>query len=225
MSARLRHIIFDCDGTLVDSQNIICAAMERAFSTVDRPAPERSQTLSIVGLSLPQAMAIMAPDADEAERERLVVAYKAAFVALRADTTYHEPLFPGARTAVDRLVGEPGSILSMATGKSRRGVAAILALHDMENVFQSVHTADDGPSKPHPHMIHSALAGSGIAPDRAVMVGDTTYDIEMALAAGAIPIGVDWGYHPAEALRAAGAARVISVFDELAEALDALVPV
>lgn len=224
MIAPLRHVIFDCDGTLVDSQHIICAAMERAFSAVELPSPSRIEVLSIVGLSLPEAMARLAPDVDREARDTLAAAYKDAFGSLRSNGRYHEPLFPGARTVMETLVGQPQTVLSMATGKSRRGVAAILALHDLEGVFHSLHTADDGPSKPHPDMIEKAIAASGVEARRAVMVGDTTYDIEMARAAGAVPVGVDWGYHPAERLADAGAVAVLTRFEDLIAVLDDHVP-
>ena len=221
----LRHVIFDCDGTLVDSQVIICAAMTRAFESLGLRPPSRDATLSIIGLSLPEAMARLAPGKGAARQAALVQAYKDGFGALRGDPAHHEPLYPGVRTVIDTLAGEPETFLSIATGKSQRGVSRVLELHAMDGIFHSVHTADECRSKPHPEMIERAIAATGVAPERAVMVGDTTYDMDMARAAGALPIGVAWGYHPACALMAAGAACVIDRFEALLDVLADLVPI
>lgn len=219
-----RLVIFDCDGTLVDSQMIICAAMERAFAQTGLAYPGREATLSIVGLSLPEAFRRLAPDASESVAASLIAAYKGAFFDLRQDAAYHEPMFPGARAALDVLSAEPATMIAMATGKSRRGVEAVVARHGLGGLFHSWHTADDGPSKPHPHMILAAVEAAGVASHRAAMIGDTTFDMQMAVAAGAIPIGVDWGYHPADALWEAGAVAVLTHFDDLGEALEAAMP-
>lgn len=220
MSTEPRLIIFDCDGTLIDSQAIICAAMDAAFTAQGLEPLARARTLSIVGLSLPEAMAHLAPQISETGRAALAAAYKAAFGVLRKDPAMTEPLFPDTRETLDHLALDPANLMAMATGKSRRGVAAVIAHHGLEAMFNSTHTADDHPSKPHPEMVHSAMEKAGVEARRTIMVGDTTFDIEMAVSAGAIPIGVDWGYHPVQALRKAGARTVISRFVDLPGAID-----
>jgi phosphoglycolate phosphatase len=219
-----RLVIFDVDGTLVDSQAHIVAAMTEAFTANGLTPPDRAQTLSIVGLSLPVAMARLAPDhADWIDP--LVASYKQAFATLRgADAAALSPLFPGARDALDRLAAEDHTLLAIATGKSRRGLHHILDLHDLHGRFQSVQVADDHPSKPHPSMIAACLSETGVAAARAVILGDTTFDIEMARAAGIAAIGVDWGYHPVGALTAAGAFEILHSFDALHPALGRVCP-
>jgi len=207
-------VIFDVDGTLLDSQAHILGAMARAFDGIGKPCPPRDEVLGIVGLSLPQAMARLAPDLDG---EALVAGYKAAFGALRAERD--SPLYPGAREALERLAAR-GIPLGIATGKSRRGLDHVLAAHGLAPMFATTQVADDHPSKPHPSMILAALAETGADPAQAVMIGDTSFDIEMGRAAGVRTIGVSWGYHPRAAL--AGAEVVIDRFDALDAALDQL---
>ena len=197
----LRLVIFDVDGTLVDSQAEIMAAMGAAFASEGLTLPERAAVLSIVGLSLAEAFGRLLPDADAGRRGRLVDAYKDAFAGLRTQNKEMGPLFPGARAAIDRLRAQDDVLLAVATGKSRRGLDKVLERHDLTGVFHSEQVADHHPSKPHPSMILTALSETGVAPRRAVMVGDTTYDMDMGRAAGVRTIGVPWGYHPAAHLR------------------------
>jgi phosphoglycolate phosphatase len=219
--SELRLVVFDVDGTLVDSQAHILAAMERAFAEIGHPPPPREAVLAIVGLSLPVAMARLAPGMPN-RVGTLVEAYKAAFAALRADDrgAALPPLFPGARACLAALSAEPWTLLGIATGKSRRGLLHLFDLHGFGEVFQTVQVADDHPSKPHPAMLEACLRETGVAPARAVMVGDTTYDIEMAGAAGMAAIGVSWGYHAPDALRAAGAGIVIDDMAALPSAIE-----
>jgi phosphoglycolate phosphatase len=219
----LHLVLFDVDGTLIDSQHMITAAMGRAFAARGRPAPSRADTLGVVGLSLDVAMARLLgrPEIDDDARD-LSAAYKDAFFDLRTSSDHQEPLYPGARAALDALSARDDVLLGLATGKSMRGVRAILDLHDLHGRFVTIQTADGNPSKPHPGMIHVALAETGVTPDRAVIVGDTTYDVEMAGAAGIAAIGVSWGYHAETALTRAGAAAVLPHWDRLMPTLDDL---
>jgi phosphoglycolate phosphatase len=214
-------VIFDVDGTLVDSQRMIVSAMNRAFETHGLVPPEREDVLSIVGLSLDTAMRALVKEEPDVLAGPLTEAYKAAFFDLRQSPQHHEPMFPGAREALDRLAARDDVVLGIATGKSRRGVQAIMDLHDLHGRFATIQTADDHPSKPHPSMVLRAIADTGVVPGRAVMIGDTTYDMEMARGAGAHAIGVSWGYHASDALTASGAATVLSSFVELDRALEA----
>lgn len=214
-------VLFDCDGTLVDSQVMIVSAMTKAFAASGLAAPGREEILSIVGLSLPVAIARLAGHRPEAPIGALVDAYKLAFQDLRTSTLHQEPLYPGAREALARLATAENTLLGIVTGKSRRGVDAILARHGLAPYFSTVKTADDAPSKPHPQMVLDAVAAVGGSVGRTVVIGDTTYDMEMAIAAGALPIGVSWGYHEAELLRQAGALVVLDRYDEVPDAVAA----
>jgi len=219
----LRLVIFDVDGTLIDSQAHIVAAMQAAFAANALPAPDRAATLAIVGLSLPVAMARLAPDHPEANAP-LVAAYKDAFTSLRSapDGTSLSPLYPGARAALEAVAAEDHTLLAIATGKSRRGMEHVFDLHDLRHFFHSVQVADDHPSKPHPAMVEACLRETGVAASRAVILGDTTFDIDMGVAAGIHTLGVTWGYHPPEALSRAGAGALLDSFDALPAALDRL---
>lgn len=216
MSPPLSLVIFDVDGTLVDSQDGICAAMAAAFEAAGRAAPARPQVLSIVGLSLPNAMAALAPEARPEEHIRLTALYKQAFVALRTAGAGESaaPFFPGATAALDRLEAA-GHLLSVATGKARRGLDHLLDTHGLRHRFVATQTADDAPSKPHPGMVLNCLAGSGVEASRAAVVGDTAFDMGMARAAGVRAIGVAWGYHDRNRLLAGGAEHIIAGFHEL----------
>lgn len=216
----LRLVVFDVDGTLVDSQAHILAAMKRAFAAIDRPPPPRAAVLGIVGLSLPVAMARLAPDMPD-RVATLVEAYKSAFASLReADGRPLSPLFPGARRCLDALSADPWTLVGIATGKSRRGLDHLFELHGFGALFHTVQVADDHPSKPHPAMLEACLSETGVEASRAVIVGDTTFDVEMGRAAGFRTIGVGWGYHDTGDLRAAGADLVIEGFSDLLPALD-----
>jgi phosphoglycolate phosphatase len=221
--SELRLVVFDVDGTLVDSQAHILAAMERAFASEGRPPPPRQAVLGIVGLSLPVAMARLASDIPD-RIDALVSAYKDAFASLRTGSggAALSPLFPGASACLDALSCEPWTLLGIATGKSRRGLDHLFDLHGFGGRFQTVQVADDHPSKPHPAMLEACLRDTGAEPRRSVIVGDTTYDIEMGKAAGFRTIGVGWGYHATEDLRAAGADAVIGGFDALPSAVGAV---
>lgn len=213
-----RLIVFDVDGTLVDSQDHIHAAMAQAFAAVGQPLPARSEVLTIVGLSLPAAIGRLVPDLPLAVQSQIVEAYKSSFGQLRAGLL--SPLFPGAADLLAALRARPEVLLGIATGKSRRGLAHILTAHGLQEHFVTTQVADDHPSKPHPSMLLATLAETGADAGGAVMIGDTTYDIEMGRAAGFRTIGVGWGYHPAEALHEAGAGQVVDDFAALAVAID-----
>lgn len=220
-----RLVVFDVDGTLIDSQHVILGAMERAFAAIGRISPPKATTLSIVGLSLPEAMRALAPELPEPEIAALVTEYRACFAAGRArgGAEARAPLYHGARAALERLAAR-GTVLGLATGKARRGLDHAIGTHDLHGFFATLQTADDHPSKPHPSMLRRALAETGCAAEEAVMVGDTAFDIAMGQAAGVATIGVAWGYHPRARLAAAGADRIIDGFDALDAAIQAVCP-
>ena len=215
----MKLAVFDCDGTLVDGQAAVCDAMEAAFAAAGLPTPDRGEVRRIVGLSLPQAVRALAPDADPARQVAAVAAYKTAFRETRESGRLEEPLFDGVRDLLAEL-REAGWQLAVATGKSDRGLAACLSGHAIDHLFVSLQTADRHPSKPHPAMLEMALQEAGASPHEAVMIGDTSFDMAMARAAGVRAIGVAWGYHTADELRAAGAAAVAATVPELKDLLD-----
>ena len=196
----MKLVIFDCDGTLVDSQHAICAAMEHAFGTLDLRAPSRREMLGVVGLSLPQVFAVLAGDQPESVQAELIRLYRADYPASGEGAAAHDPLYDGIGEAVHTLARRDDVVLGIATGKSRRGVARILEREGWHGHFLTIQTADDHPSKPHPSMILRAMMDAGAEPASTLMVGDTTYDIEMACNAKVGAVGVGWGYHEPERL-------------------------
>jgi phosphoglycolate phosphatase len=218
----VKLVIFDCDGTLVDSQHVIVASMVEAFRAVGLAVPPRERILGVVGLSLDIAVArLVPPESDLETVDRIAEAYKASFGERRRRPDHAEPLYDGIRETLDRLSATPGVVLGIATGKSRRGVDALLAREGLAALFATIQTADTNPSKPHPSMIVTAMDETGFEASDTVMIGDTSFDIEMAAAAGVLPVGVSWGYHPAAELWQAGASAVANDCNELAAILDA----
>lgn len=204
-----RLAIFDCDGTLADGQANICRAMAQCFADAGLAAPDPHAVRRIVGLSLVPAIATLLPDAAPADHVALADAYKRTFFALRSDGALDaEPLYEGIAEAIAALDAE-GWLLGVATGKSDRGLLRVLDHHGLRHHFVTLQTADRHPSKPHPSMLETAMAEAGAAPETTVMIGDTSFDMQMAAAAGAHALGVAWGYHPPEELVAAGAAQVV----------------
>lgn len=215
----MKLIVFDCDGTIVDSQAGIVLSMNHAFQSLHMTPPTRAATLSVVGLSLPEAFSVLAPEAEYETRSELAERYKNAFRELNHDPSDSECLFPGCRDVILELSSRDDVVLGIATGKSRRGVERLLEAEDWRGVFATIQTADDHPSKPHPAMLLEAMRETDIGPSDTIMVGDTTYDILMARAAGVGALGVSWGYHHRDELIEAGAHTVIDDYCELNDAL------
>ncbi|RIA37824.1 phosphoglycolate phosphatase [Hephaestia caeni] len=200
-----RLAIFDCDGTLVDSQANICRAVEEAFTAHRIEPPPRIAIRRIVGLSLVEAMRMLLPEAQADDHARLADTYKQIFSSMRiTGGLADEPLFDGVADMLGTLDAD-GWLLGVATGKSDRGLGYILAAHGLSARFVTLQTADRHPSKPHPSMIEAAIAEAGAAPETSVMIGDTSFDMAMARAAGTRAVGVAWGYHARDELTAAGA--------------------
>ncbi len=215
-----RLAVFDCDGTLIDSQVNILRAVGDTFARHGLPAPADHAIRRIVGLSLFEAMQTLFPQGDKALHAAMAQDYKHAFQRLRADRNLDpEPLYPGVADGLAQL-SAAGWLLGVATGKSDRGLALALDHHGIAGHFVTLQTADRHPSKPHPAMLMAALAEAGARPHQSVIIGDTVFDIGMGVAAGVRAIGVDWGYHDAHELHDAGAECVVGDFDALIAALE-----
>lgn len=200
--------VFDCDGTLIDSQVNILRAMRQSFDRHGLVAPADHDIRRIVGLSLVESMQMLLPQAEHGLHQSLAQDYKHAFQRLRADESLDaEPLYPGIAETLDTL-RSAGWLLGVATGKSDRGLALALAHHGISDLFITLQTADRHPSKPHPSMLWTALADAGAEPHQACIIGDTVFDMVMGANAGVRAIGVDWGYHDAHELVDAGAIGV-----------------
>ena len=203
-------VIFDCDGTLVDSGAVIHACMTRAFAGAGLEPPTLAAPHGVIGLSLDYAIArLLAREPDMLVGE-LTEAYKRHFLTIRSEPDFSEPLYDGIAALIDGLAARDDIVLGMVTGKSRRGVQAVFATHGFGPRFMVVRTADDCPSKPHPAMVLECCAEAGFDPASTTVVGDAIYDFVMARSAGARAVGVGWGYHDRTALEAAGAYAVLS---------------
>lgn len=221
MTEPLRLVLLDIDGTLIDSLHNIVAAMDLACSWLGVPPPPADHVRRGIGLSLVEAVAQALPEHPAELHEKIADSYKDAFITLRARPEHQEPLFPGTLEILNSME-QKGWLLGLATGKSRRGVDSFIERHGFAGRFVTTHTADDGPGKPHPAMIHQALANTGCSPHHTVMVGDTTFDMQMARSAGVGAVGVSWGNHSVSDLRRSGAHVILESFDGLTEAVSSL---
>lgn len=219
MPKDLKLAVFDCDGTLVDSQALIRAAMADAAQAEGLAIPTLEAVRAVIGLSLGDAVVELFPKLETPRQEKIIAHYKHSFMTRRQQPGSHEPLYQGVREVLAAFAAA-GFLLAIATGKSRRGLDATLALHGLSDHFTSLQTADRHPGKPHPAMLIAALDECGVNPCQAVMIGDTRYDIDMAHAAGVAGIGVSWGYHPPDLLRAAGALSVADAAEDLPSLVD-----
>jgi phosphoglycolate phosphatase len=216
----MKLIVFDCDGTIVDSQASIVLSMEHAFKSLRMVPPTRKQTLAVVGLSLLEACSALAPEAEYGTCVELAEGYKAAFRELDRNPSDTDILFPLARETIAHLAARENHMLAIATGKSRRGVERMCEREGWQSYFVTIQTSDDHPSKPNPSMLLRAMLEAGVEPADTVMVGDTTYDVDMARAAGVPAIGVAWGYHSVAELTNAGAHKIVESFTDLPAAID-----
>jgi len=208
-------VLFDCDGTLVDSQHMIVATMTEAFAKVGHTPPDHAGVLSIIGLSLPEAIGRLDPELDAVSVGLVVEAYRDTYQTMKFRLAETAPLYPGALDALRALAARDDVLLGVVTGKSRRGLDAILETHGLTNLFAVLRTADDGPSKPHPFMVVDGVAALGGDVSRTVVIGDTGFDMLMARSAGAFALGVTWGYNRRDELMQAGAQVLADRFAEV----------
>jgi phosphoglycolate phosphatase len=222
---RYRLVVFDCDGTLVDSQHNIVTAMVEAWRRHGLAEPTPEQVRRQVGLTLEIAIARMLAGTDRRPDPTFVSAvadtYRTIVDAMRARADVEEPMFDGVRELIEALEA-PEIFLGVATGKHMVGLEHTLRSLGLRERFHTLQTADRCRSKPDPEMVLRAMEETANAPEATVVIGDTSFDMEMARAAGATPIGVAWGYHPAEELRDAGAVAVLTHPSALIDCLQTL---
>ncbi|MEL7112618.1 MAG: HAD-IA family hydrolase [Pseudomonadota bacterium] len=215
----LKLAIWDMDGTIVDSREVIQTAMVRSFEALDLEPPPYDETRKTIGLGLAEACQILAPDVSGAKLDELVETYRQSFVRLRAEGEGFEPLYDGALETLHRLAND-GWLLAIATGKARRGVEAFFEQHDTRHLFDTAWCADDGPGKPHPFMCEQAMSALGAEPHQSLIIGDAVHDIRMGLNAGIHTLGVSWGFGETEELEQVGAHEVHHDFATLNASLD-----
>lgn len=216
----LKLAIWDMDGTIVDSREVIQTAMVRTFEQIGLTPPAYDDTRKTIGLGLHEACEILAPGISDAKLHELVETYRNAFVALRAEGDGFEPLYDGAKASIEQLANE-GWLLAIATGKARRGIEAFFEQHDMRHYFDTTWCADDGPGKPHPFMCDEAMKAVGAEPHQSLIIGDAVHDMRMGRSAGIHTLGVSWGFGTTEELAAAGAHEVHHDFASLNSSLKA----
>lgn len=220
--AEPRLIVFDCDGTLVDSGHIIVSTMAAAWAAEGLPPPAAELVRRQIGLPLIQAVENLHPDGDADSHHRLTEGYKNVFVTGRRVEAHEEPLYDGCAVVLEALAAEETYVLGVATGKGRRGLNHTLERHGIGRHFTVLKTADDGPGKPNPDILIDAMDEIGVTPWQTVVIGDTVFDVGMAVRAGAHAIGVSWGYHPPEELSRAGARAVAREFAEIPAILQSI---
>ncbi|MDN3522250.1 HAD family hydrolase [Halomonas ramblicola] len=196
---RYRLVIFDWDGTLMDSAGRIVACMQAAARDIGWPVPEPAAIRDIIGLGLPEAIAALCPGIDAERAELLRSRYAWHFVEGDA-TPMH--FFPAVEAGLTALRDGEGQRLAVATGKSRRGLERVFRESGSGHWFHASRTADETRSKPHPLMLEELLAELSVPVGEAVMVGDTEYDLEMARALDMDRVAVTWGVHARERLAA-----------------------
>ena len=221
--SEIKLAVFDVDGTIVDSEYTIVRAMTEAWRRSDLGIPMPQDIRRIIGLSLTDACAALIPWAPRTTQKALAEAYSDAWRTFSFLPESIDPLFPGVVDTLDRLEDQ-GWVLGIATGKSRRGLMTVLEGNDLTGRFVTMQTADDNPGKPHPAMLLRAAAAVGAHLERVVMIGDTAYDMEMAVSAKTKAVGVSWGYHTLDELKSAGAQVILDCFDTLPDTLSSLIP-
>jgi len=189
-------VIFDWDGTLMDSTGLIARSLQAACRDIGAPVPSESEALYVIGLNMADTFQRVVPTLDEGGRARLAERYRHHFLA----GEHEAALFDGVREMLDDLHVR-GRRLAVATGKARRGLDRMLDLTGLRERFEATRCADEGFAKPHPGMLLMLLDITGVEPGRALMVGDTTHDLELAANAGVDAVAVSYGAHPADLLR------------------------
>ena len=211
MTSKYRLVVFDWDGTLMDSAGHIVASMQGAMTDLGLPVLAPEVIRNIIGLGMREAVHALFPhDRSDAFVERFTVHYRDYYFAPAAPQT----LFPGAERMLQAL-REAGYLLAVATGKSRHGLDHALSETGLDAMFHTSRTADETASKPDPRMLVEILAHLDVPPEAAVMVGDTEYDLDMASRAGMASVGVSFGVHAPERLRRHGPLACVDDLESL----------
>lgn len=216
----MRLVVFDLDGTLINSEALIIETVRESFEAVGQAIPTDAAIRSISGITARDAMGILAPGAAEDRIDVILNSYRSTY--MQKAGLAREPMFEGALAALDRLQAQPETILAVATGKGHAGAITLLERHDIIGRFHSIQTPAHNRGKPDPQMIETAMERAGIGREATVMIGDTSHDMKMARNAGVKALGVSWGYHTVPELESAGAHIVIHRMDELVDAVDRL---
>lgn len=218
----MKLVMFDMDGTLIDTGSLITEHMTTTFLHAGLEPPTPAQSRRVIGLSLPTAMQQLLGSDDQKLANKLADDYRAHYRASLISAEGREGLFPGARVVLDRLYERADMLLGIATGKGLNGVNRLVELHGIAKLFSTLQTPDHNPSKPHPGMMLRAMAETGADKSATVIIGDTTFDMEMGKAAGTKTIGVTWGYHHEDELRGAGADILVNEYADLPAAIDSV---
>ena len=210
MTTRFDLIVFDWDGTLMDSTAHITRSIQAACQDLGLPIPPRERASHVIGLGLVDAMRVVCPGLPEPRYQDMVQAYRHHYLA--GDETIE--LFDGVAEGLAALEAA-GYLLAVATGKSRVGLDRALNVTGLTPHFLATRTVDECHSKPHPQMLLDITEQLGVAPQRTLMVGDTTHDLQMALNAATLSVGVSYGAHPVEDLLDCEPLAIFDVFDDL----------
>ena len=220
----MRLIVFDCDGTLVDSQQTIITATEAALGAHDFASPDRRDILYAVGLPVDVAMRRHAPEASDDQIINMLDIYRETYQQLVQQDDRGQVMFEGMHEQIIKLGNMDDTLLGIITMKSRRGLERVVDAYDIRQFFQVLKSADDGPGKPNPDLMLDAIRETGVDASQALMVGDTSFDILMAKSAGTKAIGVGWGYQTVEELEESGADAIAETPEDLNDLLVAFQP-
>jgi len=207
---RFDLLVFDWDGTLMDSAGTIVTSLQAACTDLGLPVPSDAAARHIIGLGLNEALAELLPGLAPSDYDRLVERYRHHFLS----QDHEIPLFEGAFEAIQDLSGM-GFMLAVATGKSRRGLDRAFSYTNLGRFFHASRCADESFSKPHPAMLLELMDEMGTSPDKTLMIGDTTHDLQMAINARVQGVGVAYGAHPKENLLALSPMACLDHFSEL----------
>jgi phosphoglycolate phosphatase len=210
MTRRYELLIFDWDGTLMDSAGHIVDSIQKACADLDIPIPSDRECRQIIGLGLIQALQALLPDLAEADYPKLVERYRHHYLGQDAEI----PLFEGVREGLETL-HQDGYTLAVATGKSRVGLKRAMDYHNLGKLFSSTRCADQTHSKPHPAMVLEIMEELVVRPDQAIVIGDTSHDMLMAQNAGVDRLAVSYGAHEHGDLLMYEPLALLHTFDEV----------
>ncbi|HKB82371.1 MAG TPA: HAD-IA family hydrolase [Burkholderiales bacterium] len=210
MAKRFDLLVFDWDGTLVDSAAHIAAALQAAFRDLGLPVPSNAAARYVIGLGLEDALMHLNPGLERSRYEEIADRYRVHFLAGDQGVG----LFPAVATGIPAL-NQDGYLMAVATGKSRRGLDRSLSATGLVPYFHASRCADEGFPKPHPEMLRTIMETLGTVPDRTLMIGDTTHDLQMAQNAGVAAIAVSYGAHPGADLEKLNPLGCVSSFEQL----------